>query len=213
MLLLTVSCIAEDSRRERAGETTGEGEGETGEGEGEVDEGGGDGLEEGQCLSHADCEPEFACRAPGYVEGPQCGIPCEVLRDCESDEECTEADDGPTCVEYLGGCCWQGDPLSSRCGVRPACTSESCGEGHRCRDDGLCEVIPCTDEAWDCGPHSRCADAGDPPEAEIDLGADLHGCVRDTCSTGADCEAGGFCVYGACHATPGSCREVLPAVP
>jgi len=149
------------------------------------------GLPDGSCRSDTDCAggSEY-CAQPDAP--PACGVGCSADRTCVSSGDCPGA---AVCEEYLGPCCRPGDPLSTRC--VPPCDESGCGAGERCRPDGLCEPVPCSD-GHECPAHTECTGAGD-----------AHGCARDSCGTGADCDPGGYCVLGSCYAEPGSCE--LPA--
>ncbi|MFK7986350.1 MAG: hypothetical protein AB8I08_09990 [Sandaracinaceae bacterium] len=144
----------------------------------------------GECRSDDDCVsgedgvfPE--CYAPGQRApgGAPIGDPERL---CEDNEECA----GDTvCTPYRN----EFGLTNTAC--RAPCSADSCeGEDDRCGSEGLCEPIPC-DEGFVCPEHTAC----DPDAAG-------HGCVRDSCSSDADCDSGGFCVLERCYSSIGTCQ-------
>ena len=107
--------------------------------------------------------------------------PCPA--ECTADKDCT-AKTGGTCLAYARSC--------PRCDGHtcqyppPPCTSSpnSCGTGQRCKTDGACEVVPCT-EGNACGTDYRCN------AALVKEGN--QGCEPTPCNEGYTCSSGLRC--------------------
>jgi len=157
--------------------------------------GAGDQAGDGGSLDGPKVNLARACR--GYVAPPP------TARLCRSDADCPSA--GQRCLSPnysppdLGGCVTGAAPPSANCArdldckageqcliekflchLIPRCKPSSCAQGgcskdERCRPDGRCEPIPCT-EGWSCPSHLKC---GADPMAP---GRDLHGCVPRLCT-------------------------------
>ena len=185
------------------------------------------------CRTVADCGPTgpVVCSVGYYDWGPSgCPLPpgsqpCPA--ECAADKDCT-ARTGGTCVAYTRAC--------PRCDGHvcqyppPPCTSSpnSCATGQRCRTDGTCEVIPCTDGNA-CGAGYRCntasatanqqgcepipCDEGNPCAADRRckpgaLAADAFGCEPTPCDAGYACPADNRCNVGSARADSHGCEYV-----
>lgn len=185
-----------------------------------------------RCHTSDDCRsgPQV-CLAPGQTWGPgACPIPpnfmCHAIPACTSDKDCTDSPGG-TCVGYVVQVCPRCDSMKCQYPPPPPplCTKspDSCGTGNRCRTDGACEPLPCS-EGYSCASGSRCSvgsaradghgcelipcnsgftcDENTRCTAPTDPGS--HGCTTIECNTDGDCDCG-FCVWGSCYSTLGTC--------
>jgi hypothetical protein len=158
------------------------------------------------CRSDNDCDlgKHEACSSAGSERScePTCYSSCVDDRGCAPSDSCTEF---PCCASVPG--------MSSsmrRCigpsatpaffptqvdsgvppadaGTPPSCEKSGCPDGQRCRNDGVCESIPCT-EGWTCGPGLRCLRAN-----EGVLWRDVHFCVPLLCNEGWACPPDWIC--------------------
>lgn len=149
------------------------------------------------CSEKAQCATGQECLPP-EVDGPVCGIPCQVRNDCQDDGGCTL---GRVCNAYLGGCCDWSAKRSFTC-VAP-CTPDGgqCQGNERCAPDGRCEPLAC-DAGYACRTNFTCA-----PSA---WRADDNGCIRTPCAKDTDCPGGSRCVNGQCFASRGTCGVAVP---
>lgn len=134
------------------------------------------------CRKLADCVGSPVVCSVGYYNwGPAaCPIPPNMQpcpMECSADKDCA-ARAGGSCVPYARDC--------PQCNGRvcqyppPPCTMtpDSCAAGTRCRTDGSCEPIPCTD-GFACGDGNRC----NPTSAH----ASMNGCEFVPCDQGYTC--------------------------
>lgn len=140
------------------------------------------------CRDDADCADGRSCWAPDA---------CNVGDYEDPPDECVP---GEPCGDG-----WVCALVPETCGVGPhqvcvePCPARACADDERCDEvTGLCGAWMCTD-GYSCPPYTHCDPSGDA----------RSGCVRDVCADDADC-AGGFCVDGTCHATPGTCDYAHP---
>ena len=165
----------------------------------------------GGCRSDNQCGDNHYCRGAVLPDNPVCGIPCRGEKTCAQDGDCESG----ACLEFVGNCCRDGDETSTSC--QPPCTIDSaCGKDRRCTaDQRACEAIPC-DDGFTCPAETRC-DRGsaasqarlvDPLFSPVRYHELDHGCVRITCATDGDCDAG-VCVSGLCQEVAGICTEIV----
>jgi hypothetical protein len=185
------------------------------------------------CRTVKDCGPTgpIVCSLGYYDWGPSaCPIPPSMQpcpAECTADKDCT-ARAGGKCNVFTRAC--------PRCDGHtcsyppPPCTSSpnSCGTGQRCRTDGTCEPIPCTEgnacptgfrcnpssakagqqgceptpctEGYTCGADLRCNPAASR--------ADLNGCEAIPCNAGHTCPAETRCNVGSSRADIYGCEYV-----
>lgn len=127
------------------------------------------------CRTSADCANQYEdCLSPGYRPPMPSGCITGVAPprgDCSKDLDCKP---GEQCLIELYIC----HPIP-RC--KPSsCAQAGCSKEQRCRPDGRCEIIPCT-EGWSCPSDRKCSD--DP----LASGQDPHGCVPRLCAEGWSC--------------------------
>jgi len=141
------------------------------------------------CRSQADCDADPNVRdatcmlsttrfnLPPCASGVQ-PPPAECGRDldCPPGHECRNQ--YPGCPQYFSKC------------VVSSCTPASCGQGARCRTDGRCEALSCTDGSWTCGTDLKCSTDPMAPSR------DANGCVPLPCTEGYACPAGQLCADG-----------------
>ena len=172
----------------------------------------------------ADIGGDFGCVPGGSDPGGGCGGATDCVLDwvpdggegCQNDDQCNE----PGATDAL---CRQGeDPC---CGPVSACvlqcTPETCAEGDRCPESGICEPVPC-DEGFACAPGARCEPgaAGGDAHGCVAIPCDeagalacplLHACVDQVCQRAAcerddECECGS-CIASQCWERPWECYE------
>ena len=133
-----------------------------------------------QCRGSTDCDRYSTCVPPGGT-GP-CGVCARVESPCTSDSECQAGGPSFICDVPVGCYCPAG--------------AKSCMAG--CTDTSDCKAGEmCT--AHRCVPASCQSDADCPTDFTCAGGS----CARNTCTTDADCS--GYCVWGTCYSTPGTC--------
>lgn len=144
----------------------------------------------GDCRGTSDCTSAMTCRAPG--EPPACGTCVPPIATCVTSADCTAPD---VCVFFTPPCSCGGP--ASEC--RPSCVTAGCPADEMCDGEtGACVPRSCT-SGYTCPSHTTCMES---------KSQDEHGCVRDNCSTDADCGCGA-CVEGLCYDDFGTC-EFLP---
>lgn len=162
-----------------------------------------------------ECVPSGSDPGGGCGGATGCSAPWAQGEPCQTDDECNEP--GATdslCRHGVDPCCGE----VSACVLR--CTPDSCAEGERCPESGICEPVPC-DDGFACAAGYRCEPglAGDAhgcaliPCDEPDAAACplLHECVDQTCQRAScerddDCECGS-CIAAQCWERPWECYE------
>lgn len=133
------------------------------------------------CREHSDCLGGI-CRLDAPNVSECINNTPTTLWSCNNDADCTV---GTVCAaDYLSTHpCQTG--VNTRC--LPACTVESCPAGQRCRQDGHCEIVHCSDgyacpEGWTCLTENS------------ERLPDANGCVYSRCDAdGYTCPAGSRC--------------------
>jgi hypothetical protein len=146
------------------------------------------GLGDKQCRTTEDCLGASGfCSA--FVLLPLCGTTCKSVfsSDCTKDGDCTDAGANAIC-DKLCACPGGGAVPVAHCSAGCAIDAD-CGPGLACNGTHRCEPASC----GTCPTNFACTSGK---------------CARKSCK--ADTECVGYCVLGACYATPGTC---LPAVP
>jgi hypothetical protein len=185
------------------------------------------GLEQGAasfCVDDADCAEGLQCF---FENSPRtCNLGCAGPMDqCGDDVPCPEGMlcTGTPALEVLDGCACAGGTYC----VAPCTGDDDCGTGTSCQPDGLCQSISCDDgyacAGWQvCDPDApdgddhgcrvlRCSEP-DHPGCGVnwvcDPEATGNGCVRTSCTVGADCECGACSPHGSqCVSRPGVCAQ------
>jgi len=178
------------------------------------------------CESDLDCSDGLKCFYENTPTG--CSLGCVGPSDeCGPSAPCG---DGLLCVgtpaAQLSGTCACGG--GTYC-VAPCAGDDDCGAGNSCGSDGRCQPIPC-DDGFACSTGRKC----DPGAAEGDshgcrvvrcdepehagCGTNMvcdpgstspNGCVRQSCTVGADCECGACSPHGnECVPRPGFCAQL-----
>jgi hypothetical protein len=162
------------------------------------------------CRTSADCSPldghpygweYYACVGPN--QSYHCGPTSSLGELCVADWQCGA---GNVCSMAPGGA--EGG-VGLVCIEGVACTLDSqCGAGNVCRESGYCKV-PCT-SVIDCAPTERCESAGHCQAQTCAECPSYFACTNGTCSiptcaADSDCP-GGYCVYGSCAGTLGTCQ-------
>jgi hypothetical protein len=150
------------------------------------------------CRTQTDCTtPDTFCRSPSYVfpvPGGGCfGGAAPPPAECRTDLDCQP---GYRCTGQRPGCA----DYYSRCQPGPCTPAAPCSTGQRCRSDGRCEFLSCTDGSWTCPAHLKCS--ADP----MAPGRDPLGCVARPCTEGYACFPDQVCEVGGRGSDAWGCR-------
>jgi hypothetical protein len=175
------------------------------------------------CESDADCGDDRQCYYENAPSGCTLGCAgpmdeCSAAAPCPGDLLCV----GTPAAEITSPCaCGGGTYCKAPCG-----SDDDCAAGMSCQADGRCEPTPC-DDGYDCyvsqvcdptAPQAdehgcrflHCTEA-EHPGCGTNLVCDpaapnVTGCVRQSCTIGADCECGACSPHGnECVQRPGFC--------
>jgi hypothetical protein len=139
------------------------------------------------CRTSDECQPSHGgtCQVPPINAG--CGACFIGPSECDDDADCKSNGQSWICKEAPCSC---GDALINSC--QQGCSSDAdCHEPDRCNTATYrCEPRACGDPA--CTGNYECGGAS---------------CVRKSCTKDAQCDAGGYCVDGACSRSLGQCIQ------